>query len=40
MSSLISIMEGLLGEWLTVFLLGFAALAVLITINAMFMVLF
>ena len=40
MASLISTLEGLIGEWLTVFLLGFVALAVLITINAMFMVWF
>jgi NADH-quinone oxidoreductase subunit H len=39
-SAAISFLEGLVGEWLTVFLLGFTALATLITLNAMFMVWF
>ena len=40
MNSLIETLEGFMGEWLTTFLLGFTALAILITINAMFMVWF
>ncbi|MBJ95283.1 MAG: NADH-quinone oxidoreductase subunit NuoH [Rickettsiales bacterium] len=40
MPALIAALEGMLGTWLTQFLLGFTALAALITLNAMFMVWF